>query len=319
MKTLLIIDIQNDFLPGGALAVTDGDDIIPIVNELMPYYDHVLATQDYHPDDHGSFASNHPRKKTGDLIQLNGLDQILWPIHCVQGTPGAEFSNDLNTQYIDCIFRKGTNPNIDSYSGFYDNGRLHNTGLTQHLRKIKTSELHIVGLATDYCVKFSALDAVTDGFTTTLITDAVKGVNIQPNDSELAISEMKQAGINTITSNELLGETITLYRPTASKELSLVEESGWKKWPPRLPEQPIFYPVMNQTYAEIIAKEWNVPASGCGYVTKFDVKRKFLRQYKREVVGGKIHEELWIPAEDLNALNENIVGLIEVIKQFDSE
>jgi len=279
MKTLLIIDIQNDFLTGGALEVKDGDSIIPVVNELMPIYDHVVATQDYHPTDHGSFASNHPEKNVGDFIKLNGLSQILW--------------------------------------GFYDNGRLQDTGLTKYLKKLDTNELHIVGLATDYCVKFSALDAVKDGFKTTLITDAVRGVNIQANDSKLAINEMTNAGVEIVTSRKLLGETVTLYRPTGPDELALVEKSGWRKWPPRLPEQPIFYPVLNQTYAEQIASEWNIPASGCGYVTQFEVKRDFLRKYKREIVGGKIHEELWIPAEELDMLNENIVGLIKVIKSYE--
>lgn len=317
MKILLIIDVQNDFLPGGALAVDNGDKIIPIINELMPHYDHVVATQDYHPENHGSFASNHPGKNVGDFIKLNSLEQILWPTHCVEGTEGAEFSNKLNTQRIDCIFRKGTNPDVDSYSGFYDNGRLQNTGLTKYLRELGTNELHIVGLATDYCVKFTALDALTDGFKTSLITDAVKGVNIQPNDCDLAIQEMEQAGVKMITSDDVLGDTITLYRPTGPEELALVEQSGFKNWPPRLPEQPIFYPVMNQAYAEQRATEWNIPASGCGYVTKFEVNREFLKPYERKIVGGKMHEELWIPAEEIDALNENIVGKIEVIKRLE--
>jgi len=210
MKILLIIDVQNDFLPGGALEVPNGDTIIPIINELIPHYDHVVATQDYHPQNHGSFASNHPTKHAGDLIDLNGLEQMLWPTHCVEGTLGAEFSKELNTQGIDCIFRKGTNPDIDSYSGFYDNGQLQDTGLTQHLKEIGTDELHIVGLATDYCVKFSALDAVADDFNTTLITDATKGVNIQTDDSDLAITQMQEAGVNISTSTDVLGKVITL-------------------------------------------------------------------------------------------------------------
>lgn len=316
MKTLLIIDIQNDFLPGGALAVTNGDQIIPIVNELIPCYDHVVATQDYHPENHGSFAANHAGKNIGDSITLSDLPQILWPIHCVEATKGADLASELNTHAIDMIFRKGTDPNIDSYSGFYDNGHSNSTGLTEHLNDIGTTELHIVGLATDYCVKFSALDAIREGFNTSIIKEATKGVNIQPNDCDNAIRDMANAGVNILEMEDVLGPTLTLYRPTGPEEIKLVENLDWKAWPPRLPEQPIFYPVLNQAYAEQIAQEWNIPASGCGYVTRFEVKRSFLRDYKREIVGAKSHEELWIPAEDLSAMNDNIVGTIEVIKTF---
>ncbi len=206
MKTLLIIDIQNDFLPGGSLAVTNGDKIIPIVNELIPHYDNIIATQDYHPPEHGSFASNHQGKNIGDTIQLSGLPQILWPTHCVEGTTGAEFADTLHTQRIDTIFRKGTNPNIDSYSGFYDNGHLKSTGLAKHLKEIGTTQLHLVGLATDYCVKFSALDALKEGFETTLIKDAIQGVNLQPNDCTQAIQEIKNAGASVISSNDIIGK-----------------------------------------------------------------------------------------------------------------
>jgi nicotinamidase/pyrazinamidase len=317
MKTLLIIDIQNDFLPGGSLAVKDGDAIIPVLNELMPHFDHIVATQDYHPSDHESFAVNHVGKNVGEMIELAGQPQILWPTHCVQGTQGADFAEELQTQRFNIVFRKGTDSHIDSYSGFYDNGHLKSTGLAEYLKEIGTSELHLVGLATDYCVKFTALDAINEGFKTSLILDAVRGVNIQPGDCDCAIQEMKNAGVYMITSDDLLGETITLYRPTGPEELALVEQSRWKAWPPRLPEQPIFYPVLNQTYAEQIAQEWNVPASGCGYVTRFDVKRSFLKSYQRKVVGGKAHEEFWIPAEDLEALNENIVNYIEVVKKYE--
>lgn len=169
----------------------------------MPQYDHVVATQDYHPSDHGSFAANHPGKSIGDFIELAGLNQILWPTHCVQGTHGANFAQSLQTQRIDTIFRKGTDPTIDSYSGFHDNGHLKSTGLTEHLKEIGTTELHLVGLATDYCVKFTALDAIQENFNTTLIVDAVRGVNLLVNDSELAIQEMQQAGVKLIHSRDL--------------------------------------------------------------------------------------------------------------------
>ena len=207
MKTLLIIDIQNDFLPSGALAVTGGDSIISVVNELMPHYDHVVATQDYHPIHHGSFAANHSGKNVGEMIELSGLPQILWPTHCVQGTTGADFAAELHTQRFDTVFRKGTDSTIDSCSGFYDNGHLKSTGLAEYLKQIKTSELHLVGLATDYCVRFTALDAITEGFKTTLIVDSVRGVNLQPNDCKIAIQEMAEAGVRLVSSDDILGET----------------------------------------------------------------------------------------------------------------
>ncbi len=318
MKTLLIVDIQNDFLPGGSLAVREGDRIIPIVNELMSQYDHVVATQDFHPEDHSSFAENQSGHKVGDSIVLHGLEQILWPAHCVQGTSGADFPSDLNTGRIDHLFRKGTDTDIDSYSGFYDNGHRKATGLAEHLKKIGTDEVHIVGLATDYCVKYTALDSVAEGFTTTFVTDGCRGVNLRPGDVENAIEEMRSVGVTISTSDEILGDVTILFRPVGPEELALLEKSDFKKWPPRLPDQPIFYPVMNKLYAEQIARDWNIKASGSGYVTRFAVKRSFLKSYEIKLVGGKQHEELWIPAEDLDALNASIVGNIEVIENFES-
>lgn len=317
MKALLIIDIQNDFLPGGNLAVTEGNEIIPVVNELMSYYDLVVATQDFHPANHGSFAENHPNANTGDTIDLNGLQQILWPTHCVQGTLGSAFASELNTGKIDKIFPKGTDPAIDSYSGFFDNGHLKETGLADYLRKKKITEVHIVGLATDYCVKFTALDAIAEGFKTTLIEDACRGVNLKSDDVLAAVTEMKLAGVTIANSENVLGDTMTLYRPTGPEELALLEANHFTAWPPRLPDQPIFYPVTSEAYAEQIATEWNIRDSGSGYVTRFKVKRSFINSYPRKIVGGRQHEELWIPAEDLNALNTNLVGKIDVIKRFE--
>lgn len=207
MKTLIIIDIQNDFLPGGALAVTGGDTIVPLINELMSSYDHVVATQDFHPANHGSFAANHDGRAPGETIDLNGLNQILWPTHCVQGTLGTDFAPGLNTGGIDHIFQKGTDQEIDSYSGFFDNGHRKATGLADYLRQVGASQVHIVGLATDYCVKFTALDAVDEGFKTTLITDACRGVDLTPGDVEKAIEEMQEAGVTITNSDELLKET----------------------------------------------------------------------------------------------------------------
>src|ERR1035437_476822 len=159
MKALLLIDIQNDFLPTGALPVPEGDMIVPVANQLMRKFEHVIATQDWHPANHGSFATNHSGKKSGDMITLAGLPQILWPVHCVQDTPGAQFAAALDRARITHVTRKGTDSAIDSYSGFFDNGHKKSTGLHDYLRARNITDLTILGLATDYCVKFSALDA----------------------------------------------------------------------------------------------------------------------------------------------------------------
>lgn len=316
MKALLVIDIQNDFLPCGSLAVPEGDQIIPLINELMPEYPLVVATQDWHPENHGSFANNHPGKNVGDFIQLDGLQQILWPAHCIEGSPGSKFSAQLDTHRFDHIIRKGSDPQIDSYSGFFDNGYRKSTGLTDLLRENGVTEVHLCGLATDYCVKFTALDALKEGFKVTLIQDASRGVNLNPNDVRETIAQLKSKGTRILTSEEILGKTVTLYRPTGPEELAKLEENNFTAWPPRLPDQPIFYPVMNQAYAEQIATEWNVRDSGSGYVTRFQVDRNFLKPYPRKIVGGNQHEELWIPAEDLNEMNKHLVGKIEVIRRF---
>ena len=202
MKALIIVDVQNDFCPGGALAVKEGDQIVPIINKIMSKFDLVVATQDWHPKNHKSFASNNG-KKVGEVIDLNGLKQILWPDHCVQGSKGAEFVAKLDAKRIDRIFQKGTDPEIDSYSGFFDNGHKKRTGLDDYLRKKGVDEVYIVGLATDYCVKFTALDAVELGFKTYLIQDACRGVNLNNHDSDEAIQGMKTKGVGIISSDIL--------------------------------------------------------------------------------------------------------------------
>jgi nicotinamidase/pyrazinamidase len=204
MNALILVDIQNDFIPGGALPVPEGDQIVPIVNRLLPTFELVVATKDWHPPNHGSFAANHVGKKAGEVIDLNGLTQILWPVHCVQGTPGAEFVPGFDTLRIRQVFRKGTDPRIDSYSGFFDNGHRKATGLGDYLKARKVEEVFIAGLATDYCVKFTALDAVGLGFKTHLIEDACRGVNLQPDHVTKAISEMKQAGAVVVRSEQTL-------------------------------------------------------------------------------------------------------------------
>ena len=194
MKTLLLIDIQNDFMPGGALAVQDGDEIIPVVNGMMPDFDLVVATQDWHPEDHGSFAANHPGKAVYEQILLGGLPQTLWPVHCVQNTGGALFAPGLETRGIRRVFTKGMNAQIDSYSGLYDNGHRASTGLGEWLKAQGVTELHVAGVATDYCVKFTVLDALAEGFRVKLLLDACRGVNLQPGDVDRAVEEMRAAG-----------------------------------------------------------------------------------------------------------------------------
>jgi len=204
MKALIIVDIQNDFLPGGALALPDGDAVIPVANKLQRAFPLVVATQDWHPANHGSFAASHPRKKVFEQIELNGLPQTLWPVHCVQGTHGAELAAGLNRDRIANIFHKGTDAGIDSYSGLFDNGHLKSTGLGEWLKAQRVAEVYICGLATDYCAKFTALDAAKMGFRTYLIEDASRGVNLRPADAKNAIEEMKRAGIKICQNCELV-------------------------------------------------------------------------------------------------------------------
>jgi nicotinamidase/pyrazinamidase len=204
MKALVLVDLQNDFLPGGALAVPNGDAVIPLANQLQTEFPLVVATQDWHPANHGSFAANHPGKKIFEQIELNGLPQTLWPVHCVQNTKGAELAPGLHRARIAKIFPKGTDPGIDSYSGFFDNGRGNATGLGEWLRDRGVNEVYVCGLATDYCVKFTALDAAQLAFKTHLIEDASRGVNLQPDNIADAISEMKRAGVAVIQSADIL-------------------------------------------------------------------------------------------------------------------
>lgn len=177
MDALMIVDIQNDFLPGGSLAVPQGDEIIDLVNKLQSSFKLIVATQDWHPTGHKSFASSHKDKKTFETITLNGLEQILWPDHCVQGTSGAEFHVDLEMNLIEAIFRKGMDPEIDSYSGFYDNGHKKTTGLAGYLRERQVQRVYICGLAADFCVFYTAKDALKEGFDTYVIEDATRAID----------------------------------------------------------------------------------------------------------------------------------------------
>ncbi len=177
MKALIIVDVQYDFLPGGALAVAKGDEIIPIINTIQKDYDLVVASQDWHPAQHKSFASQHADRLTFDVITLNGLEQVLWPDHCVQESYGASLAEDLDSTRIEAIFRKGMDPEIDSYSAFYDNGRRKNTGLAGYLKDREIDEVHVCGLAADYCVFFTAMDALDEGFKTSIISKATRAID----------------------------------------------------------------------------------------------------------------------------------------------
>jgi len=193
MQALLIVDVQNDFLPGGALAVPEGDAVIPIANQLQGLFEIVVATQDWHPRNHLSFAANHPGRNLHDQIDLAGLPQTLWPVHCVQGTPGAELAATLDQRHFTKVFQKGTDPAIDSYSGFFDNGHRKSTGLGEWLKQKNVTDVFVCGLATDYCVKFTVLDALRLGFRATLVEDGCRAVNLSPHDGAKACDEMREA------------------------------------------------------------------------------------------------------------------------------
>ncbi len=194
MDALILVDLQNDFLPGGALAVPRGDEVIPVANRLVGHFGFVVATRDWHPPDHSSFASQHPGHAVGDVIEVGGVAQVLWPDHCVQGTKGAEFAAALNDAAISEIVTKGTSRDIDSYSGFFDNNQRQATGLLDILQRSGITRVHVMGLATDYCVKFTALDALKLGFETNLVLEGCRGVNLTPGDSDRAVDEMRAAG-----------------------------------------------------------------------------------------------------------------------------
>lgn len=208
MKALILVDIQNDFLPGGPLAVAQGDEVIPIANALQPRFELVIATRDWHPPDHGSFAANHPGRRPGEIVELGGLDQILWPVHCVQGTPGADFAPGLDTARFTRIFYKGVDATIDSYSAFFDNAHRRSTGLGEFLREQGVEEVYLLGLATDYCVKFSALDALGLSMRTYIVEDGCRGVDLAPGDSERALDEIERAGARRVVSAELLATAL---------------------------------------------------------------------------------------------------------------
>lgn len=203
-KAIIMVDLQNDFCAGGSLAVPEGDQVIPLANQLQDYFDLVIVTNDWHPKDHMSFASNHPGKKVGDVIPVHGIQQILWPDHCVQGTKGSELHPQLNLRKVDHEIHKGIDKTIDSYSAFFDNEHLRSTELAEYLQQNNVKDIYIMGLATDYCVKYTCLDAVKLGFNAYVIEDACRGVELNPGDVKNALQMMREAGVVIISSQDVI-------------------------------------------------------------------------------------------------------------------
>jgi nicotinamidase/pyrazinamidase len=201
---LIVVDLQNDFMPGGALAVQNGDEVVPVANKLLPLFELVVASKDWHPAHHGVFTSQHPDQKAGERVRLGGIDQILWADHCVQNTQGSEFIKTLHVDQIDKIIQKGTDPELHSYSTFFDDAHKRATGLHSFLSEDGVGEVYILGLATDYCVKFSVLDAIDLGYKVFVVVDGCRGINLSPEDSEKAFAEMQKAGAHLVNSDEVV-------------------------------------------------------------------------------------------------------------------
>ncbi|HJN51082.1 MAG: bifunctional nicotinamidase/pyrazinamidase [Pseudomonadales bacterium] len=202
-KTLVLVDIQNDFVSGGALAVPQGELVVPIANRIMGRFDRIVATQDWHPANHGSFASQYPEGQVGDFIDLNGIQQILWPDHCVQHSEGAAFVAELDMARVERVFQKGTDSGVDSYSGFFDNGHRLATGLDEFLTDAGVTGITVMGLATDYCIKATVLDALQLGYAVDVILEGVRGVEGQTGDAANAIEAMADAGANMVHAADL--------------------------------------------------------------------------------------------------------------------
>ena len=198
MKTaLLVIDVQNDFCPGGALQVVGGNEIISGINQEMTKYDYIILTQDWHPKGHSSFATSHDGGKPLDVIEMPYGDQVLWPDHCVQGSHGAEFHSELNTARANAVIRKGSNPLIDSYSAFFENDRKTPTGLHGYFRSLEIKKINLVGLATDFCVNYSAQDAAKLGYKVSVFEKMCRSIDINGS-LALARTEMRECGVELI-------------------------------------------------------------------------------------------------------------------------
>ena len=200
---LLVIDVQNDFIPGGQLAVPEGDQIVPLINRLGGLFKQVVIAQDWHPSGHASFASSHPGRQPYEVIQLPYGEQVLWPEHCVQGTSGAEFHPGLDLPHAQLIIRKGCNPDIDSYSAFLEADRHTTTGLAGYLKERGIDTVYMVGLALDFCVMFSALDARAAGFNAFVVLDACRAID-RDGSLAAAMERMQTAGVGLIESNQLI-------------------------------------------------------------------------------------------------------------------
>ncbi|MBS0616288.1 MAG: bifunctional nicotinamidase/pyrazinamidase [Verrucomicrobia bacterium] len=203
MKALIIVDLQKDFMPGGPLGVPGADKLATLINPLMKKFPLVIATQDWHPLDHCSFAKNHPGKKVGESVKIKGISQVLWPVHCVRDTAGAELVEGLDKTPIASHFYKGTDQSIDSYSAFFDNAHLRSTGLSDYLKSRGVTDVYLAGVATDYCVLYSAIDAVDLGFKVYIIEDACRGINLQPGNIDKALAAIAARGGEIITSQKL--------------------------------------------------------------------------------------------------------------------
>ncbi len=203
MECLLLIDLQNDFMPGGALAVPEGDEVVEVANRLSRRFEYVVASQDWHPAGHLSFASQHPGCRPGDVIDLHGLEQVLWPDHCIQGSEGAAFHRLLDQVAVDGVIQKGTDIELDSYSAFFDNARRRATGLERRLRDLGVTAVCLMGLATDYCLKYSATDAASLGFRTSVIREGCRGIDLTPGDVDRAWKEMDAAGVRILSERDL--------------------------------------------------------------------------------------------------------------------
>ncbi len=202
-RALLIVDVQNDFCPGGSLAVSGGDRVIEVINRISPLFDLVIATRDWHPAGHVSFASSHPGRKPLEVVEADGIPQVLWPDHCVQGTEGADFHPDLDLRFVDLIVHKGTSARLDSYSAFFENDRVSPTGLGFYLSGLGCSAVYVTGLATDYCVSSTAADALKLGFTTTVVVDAARGVDLPAGSVERALAALERDGARLRSSSEI--------------------------------------------------------------------------------------------------------------------
>lgn len=207
MRALLVIDVQNDFCPGGRLAVPDGDEVVPVINATAEHFEHVLFTQDWHPEGHSSFASTHPSMQPFDRIELDYGEQILWPDHCIKGYEGAAFHSDLNVRRGELILRKGFRKEIDSYSAFFENDHSTPTGLTGYLRERAIDTLYLAGLALDFCVHWSAVDGIKQGFNIVVLEDAARAIDTDGS-LDQAMTRMRDAGVVMSTSDEIRSHAV---------------------------------------------------------------------------------------------------------------